>query len=65
MKIEFLKQRRIIGNDKEEETFIIKASKRARNIFSYNMKVFANPSDSLSLLGDSIRLLRILAQLEI
>jgi hypothetical protein len=62
-KIKFLHDRNVIGKEREEETFIIKASKRARNIFSHDIRIFANPSDSLSLLGDSIKMLRMLAQL--
>lgn len=61
-KIHYLRQKEILKGDKgktEEEEFIIKANKKARNIFSHNIKVFANPSESISLLGDCIRLLRI------
>jgi len=42
----------------DEEEFIIKANKKARNIFSHDIKIFANPSESLSMLGDCVRLLR-------
>jgi hypothetical protein len=61
-KIQYLRQKEILKGDKGksgEEEFIIKANKKARNIFSHNIKVFANPSESISLLGDCIRLLRI------
>lgn len=45
----------------DEEEFIIKANRKARNIFSHDMKIFVNPSESLSMLGDCIRLLRMCA----
>jgi hypothetical protein len=65
-KIHFLKERNILKGDKgktEEEEFIMKANKKARNIFSHDIKVFANPSESISLLGDCIRLLRLVCPL--
>jgi hypothetical protein len=66
-KVDFLREQNIIPKGKEGEddkAFILKASKKARNVFSHNIAVFANPSDSLGLLGDCVKLLRILAQLK-
>jgi hypothetical protein len=66
-KVKFLQNQNIIEKSEkgrtEEEEFVIKASKKARNIFSHNIKIFASPSDSLGMLGDCARLLKILGKL--
>jgi len=62
-KLKFLQDKNIIAKDREGEevkAFIMKASKKARNVFSHTIETFANASDSLSLLGDCIRMLRTL-----
>jgi hypothetical protein len=63
-KIKFLQNQNIIKKSEKgrtaEEEFIMKASKKARNIFSHDIKIFASPSDSLGMLGDCIRLLKML-----
>ncbi|MEM3666344.1 MAG: hypothetical protein QW222_04595 [Candidatus Bathyarchaeia archaeon] len=63
-KIKFLQNQNIIKKSEkgrtEEEEFIMKASKKARNIFSHDIKIFASPSDSLGMLGDCLRLLKML-----
>jgi hypothetical protein len=66
-KVSFLQDQNIVQKGKEGEddkAFVLKASKKARNVFSHEIKVFPNPSDSISLLGDCVKLLRILAQLK-
>lgn len=66
-KIKFLQDNNIIVKGREGEeakTFIIKASKKARNVFTHTIETFANASDSLSLLGDCIKLLKILTRLK-
>jgi hypothetical protein len=66
-KVDFLREQNIIPKGKEGEddkAFVLKASKKARNVFSHDIAVFANPSDSIGLLGDCVKLLRILAQLK-
>lgn len=66
-KIKFLQDKNIIekGTKGEEvKAFIMKASKKARNIFSHNIDRFAQPSDALGMLGDSVKLLGIFATLK-
>jgi hypothetical protein len=66
-KVGFLQDQNVIPKGKEGEddkAFVLKASKKARNVFSHDIKIFANPSDSIGLLGDCVKLLRIMAQLE-
>jgi hypothetical protein len=61
-KIQYLREQNILNKGdkgKTEEEFVIKANKKARNIFSHDIQIFANPSESISLLGDCVRLLRI------
>jgi hypothetical protein len=62
-KIKFLQDKNIIEKGEEVKAFVIKASKKARNVFSHDIKIFANPSDSLSMLGDCVKLLGILTKL--
>ncbi len=66
-KIKFLQDKNIIekGTKGEEvKAFIMKAGKKARNIFSHNIDRFAEPSDALGMLGDSVKLLGIFAKLK-
>jgi len=64
-KIRFLQDRNIIKKDREDmREFIIKASKKARHFFSHDIKIFADPSDAIGMLGDSVKLLKIWAKLE-
>jgi len=42
---------------KDVHESIIKASRRARNFFSHDIKVFPRPSEAHSLLGDAIGIL--------
>jgi hypothetical protein len=64
-KIKFLRDKGIIQKDRKDvEEFIIKASKKARNFFSHNINIFANSADSLGMLGDSAKLLKILSELK-
>jgi len=64
-KIRFLQDRNIIEKDREDvKEFIIKASKKARNFFSHDIKIFADPSDTIGLLGDGVKLLKIWAKLQ-
>jgi hypothetical protein len=64
-KIKFLQGKNVIPNDRKDvKEFIIKAGKKARNFFSHDMRIFAEPSDALGLLGDSVKLLGILSKLQ-
>lgn len=62
-KVKFLQDQSIVQRE-DEKAFIMKACKKARNVFSHDIKFFADPSDSLGLLGDCVKLLRLLAQLK-
>jgi hypothetical protein len=62
-KIKYLNGKNIIQRE-DEKVFIIKACKKARNVFSHDIKFFAAPSDALSLLGDCIKLLKIISPSE-
>ena len=54
----FLREKGIIEKDRKDvHESIIKASRRARNFFSHDIKVFPTPSEALSLLGDAIGIL--------
>lgn len=66
-RIKFLQDKNMIEKSREGEAvkaFIIKASKKARNIFSHKIDRFAEPSDALGMLGDSVKLLGIFAKLK-
>ncbi|HEC93192.1 MAG TPA: hypothetical protein ENI51_09405 [Candidatus Atribacteria bacterium] len=57
-KVKFLREKGIIAKDRKDvHESIIKASRRARNFFSHDIKVFPTPSEALSLLGDAIGIL--------
>jgi len=57
-KVKFLREKGIIEKDRKDvHESIIKASRRARNFFSHDIKVFPTPSEALSLLGDAIGIL--------
>ena len=57
-KVRFLREKGIIEKDRKDvHESIIKASRRARNFFSHDIKVFPTPSEALSLLGDAIGIL--------
>jgi len=43
----------------ETEEFIIKANRKARAYFTHDINVFPDPSDSISLLGDAVKILKI------
>jgi len=54
-KVRFLREKGIIEKGRKDvHESIIKASRRARNFFSHDIKVFPTPSEALSLLGDAI-----------
>ena len=53
-----MREKGIIEKDRKDvHESIIKASRRARNFFSHDIKVFPTPSEALSLLGDAIGIL--------
>lgn len=62
-KAEFLKDKEIVER-KDEKSFVMKANRRARNFFSHDIKTFPDSSDALSLLGDSVTLLKIYIDLQ-
>ena len=62
-KVKFLREKGIIEKGRKDvHESIIKASRRARNFFSHNIKVFPTPSEALSLLGDAIGILEIVSK---
>lgn len=56
-KVEFLKENGILKDRKDIEESLIKSAKLARNLNSHDIKIFPTPSESLSLLTDSITIL--------
>lgn len=57
-KVKFLREKGIIEKGRKDvHESIIKASRRARNFFSHDIKVFPRPSEAHSLLGDAIGIL--------
>jgi len=57
-KVNFLHEKGIIEKGRKDvHESIIKASRRARNFFSHDIKVFPRPSEAHSLLGDAIGIL--------
>lgn len=64
-KIKFLQDKGVIQrNRKDIREFIIKASKKARHFLAHDINIFADSSDALSILGDSVKLLGIFAKLK-
>ena len=62
-KVKFLREKGIIEKGRKDvHESIIKASRKARNFFSHDIKVFPTPSEALSLLGDAIRILGIVSK---
>jgi len=62
-KVKFLREKGIIEKGRKDvHESIIKASRKARNFFSHNIKVFPRPSEAHSLLGDAIRILEIVSK---
>ena len=62
-KVKFLREKGIIEKGRKDvHESIIKASRRARNFFSHDIKVFPTPSEALSLLGDAIGILGIVSK---
>lgn len=58
-KIQKLIIKKVIPKDRKDvSTNIMKASRLSRNFLSHNIQIFPSPSDSLSLLADSITLLQ-------
>ena len=57
-KVKFLREKGIIEKDRKDvHESIIKASRKARNFLSHDIKLFPTPSETLSLLGDAIGIL--------
>ena len=62
-KVKFLREKGIIEKGRKDvHESIIKASRKARNFFSHNIKVFPRPSEAHSLLGDAIGILEIVSK---
>lgn len=58
VKVKFLQEREIIEKGRKDvHESIIKASRKARNFFSHDIKVFPTPSEALSLLSDAMGIL--------
>ena len=57
-RVEFLQEKGIIEKGRKDvHASIIKASRKARNFFSHDIKVFPTPSEALSLLSDAMGIL--------
>ncbi len=64
-KIKFLQDHNVIPRGRKDiKEFIMKASRKARHFFAHDIKIFATASDALSLLGDCVKLVEILAKLK-
>ena len=62
-KVNFLQDEGIIEKGRKDvHESIIKANRKARNFFSHDIKVFPASSDTLSLLGDAIGILKIVSK---
>lgn len=58
-KINTLIRKKVISKKRKDITInLIKACRKSRNYFSHDIKISPDPSDSLSLLGDSVNLLQ-------
>ncbi|MFW6048469.1 MAG: hypothetical protein ACOC87_04175 [Candidatus Natronoplasma sp.] len=57
-KADFLEREAMI-EESDEKSFLIKVNRQARNYFSHDIKSYPDSSDALSLLGDSVKLLRL------
>ncbi|MCX6775752.1 MAG: hypothetical protein NT130_02810 [Candidatus Micrarchaeota archaeon] len=63
-KIKFLVSNGVINADRKDvKETIIKANKKTRNFLSHRIDIFAESSDALALLGDSVRFLEIYKKL--
>jgi len=62
-KVKFLRDNGIVEKERKDiHESIIKASRKARNFFSHDIKVFPTPSEAHSLLGDAIGILKIVSK---
>ncbi len=62
-KLTKMRQLGLIGKERTDvEQSIIKANNKSRNFLSHDIRLFAEPSDALALLGDAIRILQITAK---
>ncbi|MBN1761496.1 MAG: hypothetical protein JW878_00245 [Methanomicrobia archaeon] len=62
-KVKFLLEKKIVEeNRKDIHEAIIKASRKARNFFSHDIKVIPTPSEAHSLLGESIGILDVVSK---
>jgi len=62
-KADFLEKKGMI-EESDEESFLIKVKRQARNYFSHDIKAYPDSSDALSLLGDSVKLLKLYIDLK-
>jgi hypothetical protein len=63
--VKFLDEKKVIDKKgKDTSEFILKANKKARDFFSHDIKAVPDSSDAISLLGDTIAILRIIVRLQ-
>lgn len=63
-KIETLQKRGIIDKERKDlQEAVTKADKKARNFFSHDIKVTPSSSDALSLLGDTLKMLKYITEI--
>lgn len=64
-RIKFLQEKGFIKEKElDSKKSLTKAIREARNMFSHNVSIFPNPSDTITLLGDSVKLLNILSRIK-
>jgi hypothetical protein len=62
-RIRNVQEKGIIDRKREDiQRSIVKASRKARNFFSHDVRVSPSPSDALSLLGDMVQILKLLVK---
>lgn len=63
-KVKFLREEGIIEKGRKDvQESILKASRKARNFFSHDIKVYPTPSEALSLLSEAFGILKIVSKL--
>ena len=58
--IEYLRNNKIITDDRLAGQTILKASKKARNVFTHDLEYMSDPQQSLSLITDTIQIMNLL-----
>ena len=65
-RIKFLVSKKIIeGERKDLKQLLLKANKKSRDILSNRLEIEVGPSDALSIMGDTIKLIKIVEKQDI